>query len=173
MKIIDLSTPLFSGMTVYPGDPEVKIKVVHTYEKETWELRQLTMGTHTGTHVDAFSHMDERAETIDQIPLNNFFGPTEVVKKNQKWPKEMGLLFIEEIGLAELDKILSVKPTFIGGMITEELERALLKNKIVTYTGLVNLECLPKQETFIFYGLPLKIKSGDGSPVRAIAIIED
>ena len=60
-----------------------------------------------------------------------------------------------------------------GGMITEELERALLKNKIVTYTGLVNLECLPKQETFIFYGLPLKIKSGDGSPVRAIAIIED
>ena len=88
MKIIDLSTPLFSGMTVYPGDPEVKIKVVHTYEKETWELRQLTMGTHTGTHVDAFSHMDDGAETIDQIPLNNFFGPTEVVKKNQKWPKE-------------------------------------------------------------------------------------
>ena len=40
------------------------------------------------------------------------------------------------------------------------------------YTGLVNLECLPKQETFIFYGLPLKIKSGDGSPVRAIAIID-
>jgi len=53
------------------------------------------------------------------------------------------------------------------------LERALLGNNIITYTGLVNLELIPKVRTFIFYGLPLKIKGGDGSPVRAIAIIEN
>jgi arylformamidase len=33
MKVIDLSTPLYTGMDVFVGDPEVKINVVHTYEK--------------------------------------------------------------------------------------------------------------------------------------------
>jgi kynurenine formamidase len=53
------------------------------------------------------------------------------------------------------------------------LERALLGKKIITYTGLVNLESLPKESNFMFYGFPLKIQSGDGSPVRAIAMVED
>ena len=36
MKVIDLSVPLYTGMGVFPGDPKVKIKVVHTYDKDTW-----------------------------------------------------------------------------------------------------------------------------------------
>ena len=69
--------------------------------------------------------------------------------------------------------MIECKPGFVGGNITVDLERALLSNEIITYTNLVNLELLPKDKTFMFYGLPLKIKDGDGSPVRAIAIIED
>ena len=69
--------------------------------------------------------------------------------------------------------IISSNPQFIGGNITEELERALLGEGIITYTGLINLELIPTETTFMFYGLPLRIKAGDGSPVRAIAIIQD
>ncbi len=173
MKIIDLSTPLFTNMTVFQGDPAVKIEVIHTHDNETWELRHLSMGSHTGTHVDAFSHMHEGAENLDEIPLENFFGEAQVVSINQIWPQKTGLFFIEKVGVEEVNRIVASNPKFIGGNITEELERALLGKKIITYTGLVNLESLPKGSNFMFYGFPLKIQSGDGSPVRAIAMVED
>ena len=173
MKIIDLSQPIFTGMSVFPGDPEVEINRVHTYEKESWELRQLRMGTHTGTHVDAFSHMHPGMESLDDIPLAHFFGPAEVVDMKQVWPKETGLFFLEEVGLETLPRILAAGPRFVGGELTEDVERALLSKKIITYTGLIHLEELPKGQRFLFYGFPLKIKDGDGSPVRAVAILDD
>ncbi|HBF76580.1 MAG TPA: cyclase, partial [Clostridiaceae bacterium] len=74
MKVIDLSVPLYTGMEVFPGDPDVNIEVVHTYEESTWQLRRLVMGSHTGTHVDAYSHMHEYKENLDEIPIERFFG---------------------------------------------------------------------------------------------------
>lgn len=109
---------------------------------------------------------------IWMISLDNFFGQAQIVNLQQQWPQETGLFFIEEVDLTYLNKFLVANPKFVGGNLTEELERALLGNKIVTYTGLVNLGLLPKSENFMFYGFPLKIQSGDGSPVRAIAILE-
>lgn len=173
MKIIDLSMPLYTNMEVYPGDPEVKIELVHTYETNQWNLSEIKMGTHTGTHVDAFSHMHKDKESLDDIPLERFFGFAKVVEISQKWPSNTGLLFIQEAGIENLDKIIISNPGFVGGNLTEELERALLRNDIITYTGLVNLESIPEKIKFMFYGLPLRIQSGDGSPVRAIAIIEE
>lgn len=173
MKVIDLSVSLYTGMDVFQGDPEVKIDIVHTYEKNNWELRNISMGSHTGTHVDAYSHMHEGKETLDEIPVERFLGKSQVVEVKKDWPREIGLFFIEEVGLEVLDRIISSNPGFVGGNIREELERELLARNIITYTGLVNLELIPNNKTFVFYGLPLKIKSGDGSPVRAIAIIEE
>ncbi|NLY46337.1 MAG: cyclase family protein [Tissierella sp.] len=173
MKVIDLSMSIYTNMEVFPGDPQVKIDVVHTYVKNTWELRDISMGSHTGTHVDAYSHMHEDKETLDQIPIDRFFGKAQVVGLCESWPKEMGLFFIEDVGIDELNRIIDLNPGFVGGNISEDLERALLGNDIITYTGLVNLELIPKGKTFMFYGLPLKIKDGDGSPVRAIGIVQD
>lgn len=173
MKVIDLSMPLYTGMDVFPGDPEVKIDIVHTYETNTWELRNLNMGSHTGTHVDAFSHMHEGKETLDEISIDRFFGKAQVVELCQEWERGVGLFFIEEIGIEQLNRIIDSNPRFVGGNITEDLERALLGRGVITYTRLINLELIPKGKTFMFYGLPLKIKSGDGSPVRSIAIIDE
>ena len=173
MKVIDLSTLLYTGMDVFPEDPEVKIDIVHTCEKNTWELRNLSMGSHTGTHVDSFSHMHKAKATLDELPIEKFFGKAQVVDLDQEWEGTIGLFFLEEIGIETLYKIIDLNPRFVGGNISEDLERALLEKDIITYTGLVNLELIPKMKTFMFYGLPLKIKDGDGSPVRAIAIIEE
>ena len=49
------------------------------------------MGSHTGTHVDAYSHMHEGKETLDEIPIERFFGKAQVVGTHQDWPKEVGL----------------------------------------------------------------------------------
>ncbi len=158
-------------MDVYPGDLTVQIKVKHQHEKEGWELRNLQMGSHTGTHVDAFSHMHPQKASLDKIPLDRFFGEAQVVQKSDEWPSLIGLFFTEAIGLEVFERLLKVQPNFVGGDISEELERALLKEEIVTYTDLINLEEIPLRTIFTFYGLPLKIQEGDGSPVRAIAIL--
>lgn len=173
MKIIDLSQTIHSNMPVYPGDPEVKVSLVHTYKTHSWALRKLELSTHTGTHVDAFSHMHASAASLDEIPLKRFFGEARVVSSKIPLKPGIGLFFVEEISLKMLDTLLQAKPNFVGGHLTEDLERALLANEIITYTDLINLEQLPFDYSFTFYGLPLKIQEGDGSPVRAIAILEE
>ncbi len=172
MQIIDFTKTIYHGMEVYPGDPDIKVEKVHQYDTHTWELRKLSLGSHTGTHVDAFSHMDKEGKNLDEIPLSHFIGPAERVEPEGLWPKNLGLLFSEEVSMRILDKLLKHKPSFVGGPLTQDLERALLKKQIITYTDLVNVENVPLNSTFLFIGLPLKIKEGDGSPVRAIGILD-
>lgn len=182
MKIIDLSPPLFNDMPVYPGDPPVKIKQVHTLAKEGWRLRTLSLPTHIGSHVDAFAHMDEKGATLDEMPLENFFGEARSVIVSEEYPKKIGLVFAKggELGIDLFEKIVSAHPRFVvvgngsenSSSLSIELERKLLQNQIVTFTDLVNLDKLPTDNLFIFYGFPLNIREGDGSPIRAVAIIE-
>lgn len=178
MQIIDLSPPLYSGMPVYPGDPEVAIEQIHTIEKEGWRLRMLHMPSHIGVHVDALSHMDGEGLTLSQIPLTRFFGKTKVVKVKTRYPREMGLLFAGGmITLDEVKQIVKSKPNFVAVSSScefpVEVERQLLRQGVVTITDLVNTDKLPTNTTFMFYALPLNIKDGDGSPVRAVAFVEE
>ncbi|MDR1388632.1 MAG: cyclase family protein [Treponema sp.] len=48
----------------------------------------------------------------------------------------------------------------------------MLGERIVIVEGLANLEQLPLDTPFTFFSLPLKLKGRDGSPVRAIAILD-
>lgn len=50
-----------------------------------------------------------------------------------------------------------------------DVHQALLKEEIVIVESLSNLRQLPNEVFFI--ALPLKIKGGDGSPIRAIALV--
>lgn len=171
VRVIDLSQPLYTGMQVYPGDPEVRIDVAHRYDTHGWELRKLEMGSHTGTHVDAISHMVRGGAALDAMPLERFFGKACVVDPNSEWPRGMGLFFVEPVGEELADRIAAAQPGFVGGPISEPLQRELLGRSIVTYTDLCRLEQIPKDTVFWFFGLPLKIVGGDGSPVRALAIV--
>ncbi|GLX66822.1 cyclase family protein [Paenibacillus glycanilyticus] len=174
MKIYDLSVPIDEGMPVYPGDPEVRVRVAHTYESHSWELRQLSMGSHTGTHVDAPSHMHHGAATLDELPLERFFGKSRIVRVSDPvWPEGRGLFFIESVDEPYFNRIAALRPPFVGGDLSEALERELLGIGIVTYTGLQGLDRLPAYTDFMFYGFPLRIAGGDGSPVRAVAVVED
>lgn len=176
MQIIDLSQPLFDKMPVYPGDPEVSIKQIHNLDKEGWRLRYLQMSTHIGTHADAFAHMDEKGTTIDNIPLEKYIGKTVLVNTSDSFPKEVGLAFKEgKLGLGLFEKLKEAKPLFVvvgnTAELEVELERKLLQSGILTITDLVNMDELPENKEFMFYGVPLKIKDGDGSPIRAFAIL--
>ncbi len=72
--------------------------------------------------------------------------------------------------------LLGVEPPSVADINSKEeltsIHRTLLKAGIVIVEGLANLDAL-QQEQVTFIALPLKLKGGDGSPVRAIAIEED
>jgi len=70
--MIDLSFPIAEGMFRFPREyhPEVRVEVIGTYEEHRCQVRRLTLGTHTGTHVDAPRHFFPQGATIDSIPLD-------------------------------------------------------------------------------------------------------
>ena len=176
--IVDLSKVLRDGMEVYPGDPEVKIKQVHRLKKDGWRLRRLEMSTHTGTHVDSFSHMDDEGQAIDQMQISKFIAKTRLVRVDQAFPKRLGLAFrVGKLGVGMYEKIEKSEPLLVAvGSDVEmevELERKLLNAGILTVTNLINMEELPEDKLFTLFAVPLKIKNGDGSPVRAFAVLED
>jgi kynurenine formamidase len=75
--IIDLSRTLRPGMPVFPEDPEVAFAPAAALEP--WRVTRLTLGTHSGTHIDAASHYIPDGPTIDAYPLERFVLPAHVV----------------------------------------------------------------------------------------------
>ncbi len=104
MKIIDLSVPTESS----PSEP-LPVEVVHERHKESasvmadffgcnkedlpqglgWANDSVKMGAHSGTHVDAPWHYfptseGKRARTIDEMPLDWFYGDGVVLDMRHK-----------------------------------------------------------------------------------------
>lgn len=51
------------------------------------------------------------------------------------------------------------------------VHNTLFNNDIIIYENLTNLDKIPSNSTFMFYGFPLPFKELDGSPVRAVAVL--
>lgn len=79
MPIIDLSHPITPAMPVYPGDPAPCVSPVTSIADTGYVTRQLTLGSHTGTHMDAPAHMIEGGQTLDAFPVDRFSGPALVL----------------------------------------------------------------------------------------------
>jgi arylformamidase len=78
VKLVDVSIPIRTAMTVYRGNPPVRIRPAMTLRKDHVNLSELCLGSHTGTHVDAPSHFIKGAKGIDQVGLERFIGPAWV-----------------------------------------------------------------------------------------------
>lgn len=65
-------------MTVYRGNPPVRIRPAMTLRKDHVNLSELCLGSHTGTHIDAPRHFITGAKGIDQVDLDRFIGPAWV-----------------------------------------------------------------------------------------------
>jgi arylformamidase len=77
---IDVSVTLKSGMLQWPGDPPVVIKRVRDMDRgDTVNLSRITMGVHSGTHVDAPVHFLKGASGIDRIPFHPLIGEARVI----------------------------------------------------------------------------------------------
>lgn len=215
MKLIDLSHPLEHGQLNFPWDPKISVVVHNTVTSIGYNITQISMSTHQGTHLDAPFHFYDDGKTLDQMRLEQFYGKTALVdlapgsalaaktpltiemfkphaEKFQRgakiiyrtgWDRQFGTAaYFAEFPTLTLEAAHWMADRKIGmiGMDTptpstawKECHHILLKAgvEIVIVEGLTHLEQLP--ETFIFMGFPLNIKGRDGSPIRAVALVED
>lgn len=228
-EIIDLSQEIFTGMPVFPSLPEVKITVHSSHEQ--WDgitdsdvvtpaVNLLELGEHTGTHVDAISHMARqyREQSIDTMPLTMFYTEGICLDLSHKGLRELIETADLECALSEAELEIKRGDTIL--LYTDHYRRAFgtddwhngpgvsidaarwlggqeiaafgvepaapgvrhISNKEVHhicgelgfthYENMINLYRLTGRGRFRFIGLPLKIRGGTGSPVRAIAVFE-
>lgn len=61
----------------------------------------------------------------------------------------------------------------VSGLSNREVHRICGELGFTHYENMINLQLLIGRGRFRFIGLPLKIRGGTGSPVRAVAVFED
>ena len=78
-KLIDLSHPLEHGQLNFPFDPKISVLVHNTVASIGYNITQLTLSTHQGTHLDVPYHFYDDGKTVDQVPLDRFYGPATLI----------------------------------------------------------------------------------------------
>jgi arylformamidase len=203
-KPIDVSLLIHEDMLFWPNDPKFQREwVAKISEGKNANLSKITLGSHTGTHIDTPYHFLDHGKTLEDIDISRFYGFAKVFEiKN---PNKILLQDIETLPIEEGDIILfktknslllkenifhddyvglsleaaryladkNVKTIGIDylsigprGDEGREVHRILLGKEIGIIEGLNLLEI--KEGRYFMMALPLKIKGGEGSPVRAI-----
>jgi arylformamidase len=84
-KWIDISVSIKSGMVHWPGDPDVRIRMTKDMEKgDPNNLSSMTMGSHTGTHMDGPFHFIAKGKGLDKMPFDATIGPARVLAIKDK-----------------------------------------------------------------------------------------
>jgi arylformamidase len=217
MKLLDLSHILNENISVYPDTVPPIFEVSNTVEKDGFTEKKMTMASHTGTHIDAPSHILKDAKSLDKFPLDKFVGTAIVIPCQDKEEITFEYLQTYEHRIAQVDFILfftgwqykwntkdffsdsptptreaaqwltkfklkgigidsfSVDKIISAHIVTEENlpnHHILLRKEILLIESLTNLDKLPGN-VFSLHCLPLKIENADGSPVRAMAMINE
>jgi arylformamidase len=78
---IDVSVPIRSGMVHWPDNPEVHIEMSEEmHEGGICRVSKLSLGAHTGTHVDAPTHFDVPGGGVDRVPISSLVGVARVLE---------------------------------------------------------------------------------------------
>jgi len=80
MKIIDISLPISNKTLVHPSEDFLTIEPNREFEKDGVRTSKITIGSHTGTHIDAPRHFLEKGIGADQIDLEKCTGPCQVIE---------------------------------------------------------------------------------------------
>jgi arylformamidase len=213
-RLIDLTHPLADGQPNFPLDPPLRVKVFNTIASIGYNITEMSLATHQGTHLDAPYHFYDDGATVDQIPLERFLGPAvladlapgsclaaktpitvEMLTPHAEkfrpgarviyrtgWDRAFGQpAFFTDFPSMTLEAAQWIASRRIGllGMDTptpsaewKPVHLTLLAKgvEVVIVEALTNLDKLP--EHFVLMAFPLKIAGRDGSPIRAVAIVD-
>ena len=77
---IDISVPVQSGMVHWPNDPEIEVeRVMEISRGDICNVSHLSLGAHTGTHMDAPLHFIAKGKSIDELPFEATIGAARVI----------------------------------------------------------------------------------------------
>ena len=80
-EIFDVLLPISNALVTWPGDPKPKMEFVQKLSAgDKANLSRLTLGSHTGTHVDAPLHFVDGGAPMDGISLDVLIGPALVLE---------------------------------------------------------------------------------------------
>lgn len=80
MQIIDISVTLRDGLAAWPGEEYWRLEATRRIAAgDAANVSRVTMGLHTGTHVDAPWHFGLGDQTVESLPLDRFITPARVV----------------------------------------------------------------------------------------------
>lgn len=97
MKLFDMTHLIKEDMPVFPGTERPILKIANTIEKDGFKETLMSMFSHTGTHMDAPSHIFEDRKNLDEFDIAYFSGEAFVMDFSQK---QMG----EKIDIDEVSK---------------------------------------------------------------------
>jgi arylformamidase len=145
-RIVDLSYPVSSDMLIYPGTERPTFQWLGKVNSEGYNLTKMTMLVHTGTHVDAPMHFLDNVQSIDEIPLDAFFGISRLYRyPHRPAGQEIPLSEVIESGLQLKEGEIFVLSTGIENFAerreynyqfpypSEELAEWLVMKKIKAY----------------------------------------
>ena len=81
--IIDLTHTLKNNITVYPNTLEPVFEQGNTIEKDGFAEINMSMCTHTGTHIDAPAHIIPNTKSLDEFGVEKFIGLATVIDCSQ------------------------------------------------------------------------------------------
>jgi arylformamidase len=80
MAIHDVTLTVSPAMLTWPGDPAVALDDAKRMARgDSSNVSLLSLGTHTGTHVDAPFHFIDGAPGVDALDVSGLYGEAEVV----------------------------------------------------------------------------------------------
>lgn len=199
MNIIDISSDTLN-VAVYPGDPEPRLHALQRIDNDDeFNLTALYACLHTGTHVDAPSHVFSETEdpefyqTVTDLPLEKFIGPVTIVdippgpltgrEIERYFPRLANKIILRCSGDYEFfagaaDDVAALGYDLIGmegldhgGKDPAGFHRALLGAGTVLLEGL-DLSELKRGGDYFLFAPPVKLGEQEAAPARAI-LIED
>jgi kynurenine formamidase len=96
MQIIDLSHEISEEMTVFGEMEKPEIFRKYSVETDGFKLHEIKINSHTGTHVDAPSHMIAGMKNLDDFPLEQFYGRGVMIQVEQFKGSEIPLSFLKK-----------------------------------------------------------------------------
>jgi len=126
--IFDISLPIGPDTPVWPGDPPVLVEpVARVADGDAADVSRLTLGTHTGTHVDPPAHFLPGSATVDALELDVLVGPA-VVAGFPAGPIDGAAL--ESVALAQGSTRVLLKTGGDAGALTPEGARWLVERGV-------------------------------------------
>lgn len=81
---VDLTFDLYPEFPTYFGEPGVSSRAVYNFADHGFNLLEVTVNEHTGTHMDAPLHFSADGHSVDEIPVADLVVPLAIVDIREK-----------------------------------------------------------------------------------------